>query len=300
MKHIDTIKDYCKQINIHPPKHDEFDARTFDENMPTVKRKVEPFKHEFYAIGLLIDGTSHNWHGIPNFEANIIFNSPYQLISWDIENDWSGYYIMFTQDYLNQCHFSNTLLSDFPFLKLDQTIPFKVPLEQIQFLKNKFEQTISEYNSNQTDKFKFIESYVNLILLSIKRFSSDIKPGFFASEQNRNADLRIVSRYQSLIETNINSEAAHPNSFSTSFYADQLNIHPNHLNAIVKRITGSTAKQVIQETIIKTSKSLLLQSNLSIKEIAFKVGYEEAAHFSTFFKKATNLTPVQFRGIANL
>ncbi|HEX8576708.1 MAG TPA: helix-turn-helix domain-containing protein [Flavobacterium sp.] len=282
------------------PKHPEFDARTFDENMPTILKKLEPIKHEFYAIGILFEGTSHTWHGIENMKANIIFNSPYQLISWNIENDWSGYYIMFTQDYLMQCHFSNSLLLDFPFLKLDQVKPLSVPEEHIGFLKTKFEQILSEYNSENNDKFKFIESYLNLLLLSIRRFSGNSQVNFPASDQNRNADLKLVSKYQFLIETSLSRKEIKAAFFSTSYYADKLAIHPNHLNAIVKRITGNTAKQLIQERIIQTAKSLITQSDLPIKEIAYRLGYEEATHFSSFFKKITQLTPIQYKTIYGL
>lgn len=300
MKHVTTISEYNKSIGVPPPKYPEFLARRFEENMPTVKRKVDPIKHEFYAIGLLFSGTSHVWHGIPKMQADLVFNTPYQLISWEIENDWSGYYVMFTHDFLMQCHFGSTLLIDFPFLKLDLVKPISVPKEKIDFLKIKFEQILAEYEGDNPDKFKFIESYLNLLLLSIKRFSDGSQSGFFASEQNRNADLNLVARYQSLIETQINQEDVKPEHSSTSFYADKLTIHPNHLNAIVKRITGKTAKQIIHDKLLLSAKKLLTQSDLSIKEIAYKLGYEEPTHFGSFFKKHTQLTPNQFRAINRL
>ncbi|NAS13742.1 helix-turn-helix domain-containing protein [Poritiphilus flavus] len=295
MEYIDTISDYCRHINVPLPKHEEFLCRTFDENMATVKRKVAPFKHEFYAIGLLFQGTAHNWHGIEAMDANIIFNSPYQLISWDIENDWSGYYLMFSQDYLMQCHFAETFLLDFPFLKLDEVRPITVPKDKVEFLHRKFKQIYEEYDSDNPDKFNFIESYVNLLLLSIKRFSANSQKDLGASENNRTADLTLVSRYQSLIDTSLNNERINAKGFTTSYYAEQLAIHPNHLNAVVKRITGSTAKQLIQEKIILTAKSLLGRTDLSIKEIAYRLGYEEATHFSSFFKRYTNFTPGQYK-----
>lgn len=295
MKHITTIAEYCKHVNVHPPKETDFDARTFEENMVTCKLKVEPFKHEFYAIGLLFSSPSNVWHGIPNFQENIIFNSPYQLISWDIERNWRGYYVMFTQDFLMKTHFGDTLLLDFPFLKLDRVGPLTVPREQFEYLKKLFEYILEEFHSERPDRYKFIINYVSLILLTLKRFASNQHEGFFSSQQNRNADLKLVSRYQSLVETNLNSREARPEFFSPSFYASQLAIHPNHLNAIVKRITGLTAKQVIQEKIIQAAKTLLSQSTLSIKEIAYQLGYEEATHFSSFFKRYTSLTPVQYK-----
>ena len=162
-------------------------------------------------------------------------------------------------------------------------------------MKNTFELLLTEYTSYHADKFKFIESYVNLILLTIKRFSADAMPARAASEQNRHADVKLVARYQSLIETRLSQAEIRPEYFGPSYYADQLHVHPNHLNAITKRLTGHTAKQVIQEKVALLAKSLLAQSDLSIKEIAYRLGYDEATHFSSFFKKATSLTPQQYR-----
>ena len=298
MKHLSTIAAYNKEIRVPPPKHPEFLARTFEENMQTVKEKLEPVRHEFYSIGLLIDGTSNVWHGIADMKANIIFNSPYQVISWDIVPDWHGYYVMFSQDFLMNCHFGSRLLLDFPFLTLDQVQPINVPKENQEFLKRKFEQILEEYNSDHADKFLFIESYLNLLLLSIKRFSQHSQSTFTASEQNRSADLLLLSRYQTLIETHFSTNEILPEYFATSHYAELLSIHPNHLNAITKRITGNTAKQIIQNKILHIAKSLLLQTELSIKEIAYKLGYEETAHFNNFFKKATDTSPLQFRQAA--
>ena len=297
MKYITTLSEYCQHINIPLARHPEFDARTFADNMATVKRKVAPFKHEFYAIGILFDGTSHEWHGIKNMKANIIFNSPYQLISWDIQNDWNGYYVLFTQDYLMQCHFGKNLLADFPFLKLDEVGPILVPEEQIEDLSRLFQQLIKEYRSNDNDKFQFIENYLNLILLTIKRWSPKMEASG-GTERNRKADLAIIARYQLLIESNMNASKVSSDYFSTSYYAKELAIHPNHLNAIAKRITGKTAKQIIQQQILQTAKSLLRQTDWSMKEIAYQLGYNETAHFYNFFKKATALTPSQFRASA--
>jgi AraC family transcriptional regulator, transcriptional activator of pobA len=297
MEHLTTIPDYCRHIHVPQPRHPQFDIRPFSDNMPTVLRHMAPFRHEFYVIGLLLEGTSHVWGGIPNLRANILFNSPYQLISWEIENDWDGYYLVFTQDFLMQCHFADSLLTDFPFLKLDEVRPITVPSDQLTYLQRKFEQMHEEYVSGQADKFKFIESYLNLLLLSIKRFVGTSQAGIAPTEQNRTNDVKLIARYQTLIESALNQPDIRPDYFATSYYADLLAVHPNHLNALSRRITGKTAKQVIQERVVLLAKSLLTQSDLSVKEIAYRLGYEEATHFSSFFKKATQLTPLEFKAL---
>ncbi|MEM6264560.1 MAG: helix-turn-helix domain-containing protein [Bacteroidota bacterium] len=295
MKYLDTLEAYCEYLEIPPPGYSGFDIRSFEENMPTIKRQVEPFKHEFYAVGLLYEGTSHVWNGIPQLTANILFNSPYQLISWEIENDWSGYYLLCTQDFLSQYGLSDGLLLDFPFLKLDQVAPFSVPQEKVEVLASLFKDMLTEYRSTHADKFEFIAHYLKLLLLNIRRFQPQSSTWENTTEHNMGADVKLVTQFQEHINSVFNQDEGSSEHYSTSFYADLLAIHPNHLNAVVKRITGKTAKHMIQEQVFLHAKAYLLRSTDSVKEIAFAMGFNEPAHFSSFFKKFAQVTPTQFR-----
>ncbi len=80
-----------------------------------------------------------------------------------------------------------------------------------------------------------------------------------------------------------------------SQYADQLAISVSHLNDTVKAITGTTVSAHIQNQAILEAKRLLGFTQLSIKEIGYEVGYDEPVYFGKLFKKATGLTPLQFR-----
>ena len=80
-----------------------------------------------------------------------------------------------------------------------------------------------------------------------------------------------------------------------SDYAKQLNIHTNHLNRAVKEIMGRTTSEIINERLIQEAKILLRYTSLNIAEIAYLLGFNEAAYFTNFFKKQTNQTPTNFR-----
>jgi len=81
----------------------------------------------------------------------------------------------------------------------------------------------------------------------------------------------------------------------TKYYAEQLHVHPNHLNSVVKRITGKTASQTVREYLTNTTKSLLRQTVLSIKEIAYRLLSKDPTHFNALFKKACGMTPQAYR-----
>ena len=80
-----------------------------------------------------------------------------------------------------------------------------------------------------------------------------------------------------------------------SDYANMLNISSPYLNEIVKRITGFTTSYWIQQEIFLEAKRLLINTNLSAKEIAYQLGFEDYAYFTRLFKKINNVTPIAFR-----
>ena len=294
MKTITTIKDYCREINVSDPKHPFFDIRKFEENMKTVNEKQSPFRHEFYAIALRNSGDNIEVNG-KLLESNLFFNSPYQIITWDIKPDWKGWYIIFDREFLGLNPNWQNFIIDFPFFRLDKVSPLELPKEDAILANSIFEQIFFEYHSNNNDKFLFIQAFTQLLLLITKRYFSKSALNNDVKQDSRTSDILLVSRFQSLLETLITNEDSNSEIRYPSFYAEKLSVHPNHLNAVVKRITGKTATNIIQNQMVISAKSLLRQTNLLVKEIAFKLNFIEPTHFNSFFKKATTLTPQQFR-----
>lgn len=242
---------------------------------------MEPFRVEFYGIGVMTAGTADANLG-KLFDANVVFYSPYQLISFKgVQKNWKGYYIMFDQDYLSSCSFGSNFLTDFPFLRLDNVHPVSITAQEVEQLMPILEKIHQEFNSGNSDKFILIESYLTLLLHYIKRATATIR--IEDTDYRNKAEVNLVSQYRSLIEQYLSKDNLKKDFLSTAFYSEQLNIHQNYLNAVVKRVTDKTAKQLIQGALTAKSKSLLIQTSLSIKEISFHLKFEEPTHFSNFF-----------------
>lgn len=294
MKTITTIEDYCNEINIPSPRHSHFDIRKFEDNAKTVSLKPPPFRHEFYAVALKNSGDNTEVNG-KFLERNLFFNSPYQIITWDIKPDWQGWYIIFDREFLGLNPGWQNFIIDFPFFRLDRVSPIDLPKEDADLANKIYQQIFDEYHSDKTDKFLFIQAFTHLLLLITKRYFDNVPSNRNNNQDNRTADILLVSRFQSLVETLMTNEDANSEIRYPSFYAEKLTVHPNHLNAVVKRITGKTATGIIQKQLLVSAKSLLRQTDLSVKEIAFRLHFTEPTHFNSFFKKATAFTPQQYR-----
>lgn len=304
MKHFKSISDYCKAIRIASPKQAYFDIRSFEENMPTVVECMESFKHEFYAIAIKVEGSGKAISGhYTNFPegATVFFNTPFQLISWDIIPNWKGYYLMFSKEFIIQSKYLQNLLSEFPFLKIDNSPPFEVKPEEVSKLLFIFEAIYEENQQLKQDSNIIIESQILVLLNFIKRFFKATVSDEEAANEYRKADVHLLSRFQTLIETSFyNVHTKEKSTHSPSYYASELAVHPNHLNAIVKQITGHTAKSHIHKHILGLAKSRLLQTKMTVKEIAYSLHFESPNNFSSFFKKIAGLTPNSFRKEHNL
>jgi AraC-like DNA-binding protein len=114
-----------------------------------------------------------------------------------------------------------------------------------------------------------------------------------------NASQRISTLFMELLERQFPIDEDHRkiNLRSPSDFAEQLNVHVNHLNRAVKENTLKTTTAIITERLLKESKVLLRHSNWDISEIAYALDFKEATHFSNFFKKHVAVSPTQFRKI---
>ncbi len=72
-------------------------------------------------------------------------------------------------------------------------------------------------------------------------------------------------------------------------------VHVNHLNKVLKEVTGSTTTEIISNRVTQEAKILLKQTHWSVSEIAYTLGFDDLANFSNYFKKQTSFTPLAFR-----
>nr|WP_250149131.1 helix-turn-helix domain-containing protein [Flagellimonas sp. 389] len=96
---------------------------------------------------------------------------------------------------------------------------------------------------------------------------------------------------KNLIELLKDHHAEHRN---LEFYADKMNLSIKALSKKTRAKMNASLGQLIRNELISTSKKLLLQE-ASIKDIAYKLGFEEANHFSHFFKNYTGSTPTDYK-----
>src|SRR5258706_8669645 len=147
--------------------------------------------------------------------------------------------------------------------------------------------------SNSPYKNKVIVHLMVLILINLKLyFWYDYDP---IKEGNRSS--HIVKTFKRTLEKHYRdlSKGNTDKLFRIREYADEQHLHPNYFNTVIKSKTGKSVGAWIIYKTIAEAKSLLTNSDLSIKEIAYRLGFAESPHFSNYFKKHTETSPALYR-----
>ncbi|PZU86142.1 MAG: AraC family transcriptional regulator [Chryseobacterium sp.] len=154
---------------------------------------------------------------------------------------------------------------------------------------------------------KNLDNCAQLLYLYHKKSNSDLKivqslldaytgmlASVFAEKSNledikESRALKLTRQFKHLVKQRFKSLK------SPSSYAELMNISPSYLSEVVKDITGNPAGYWIQQEIIIEAKRLLFYTDLTIKEIANQLGYDDYAYFSRLFSKLTKQSALDFR-----
>lgn len=82
---------------------------------------------------------------------------------------------------------------------------------------------------------------------------------------------------------------------SVGFYARQLCITPKYLTTLIKRISGKSVSEWIDNYVILEAKTLLKYSNMSVQEIAYYLNFPNQSFFGSYFKRNACMSPSQYK-----
>ena len=144
-----------------------------------------------------------------------------------------------------------------------------------------------EFSNYLNRRLELIKGLLNIFLIY---FSRNLKEPVNEILQNREAEL--VRKFMGLLKKNYIQQKM------VCDYATQLCVTPNYLNRTVKKITGFTASHHIQQQIILEAKRKAIFSSVTMKEIAYTLGFDNLAHFSKFFKNNCGMSFTDYKKTA--
>ena len=247
-----------------------------------------PHRVNFFMIMIISSGQGSHFIDFKNYrfkEKSILFIAKDQVHSFSQEENAKGFLIIFTEQFLNEnLVVSRHLSESYIYNYLNRNPVITNSEERFFILADLMNQ---EYTfpdkSNSAEAIRYLLHLFLLKAESITRekFQGSIHPNH----------LILFDRFNDFLLTNYSQTR------NVKDYAEHLNISYQHLNSVCKEIRGITAKEYVDEFITLEIKRYLAGTNLSNKEICYRVGFDEPTNLSKFFKKNSGFTLNEFKNI---
>ena len=232
-------------------------------------------RHQFYAVYWIHEGTGVHIIDFQDYELRkdrIFFLRAEQVHLMRPDSRLLYSAVQFTEAYLRLFEGnSNAELPQFIDLNNDNE------RKRFALLLNEIER-----ESRLTDNAAILQGEIYLLMHELLRSGS-------GSQQNAQPLPDVLVNYRRLIDQHFAQK------HQVAEYADLLSVSANYLNVLCGKHLGLSALALINKRIVLETKRRLMDSQMSVSEIAYSLGFNEMSYFSRFFKRMAGCTPGEFR-----
>ncbi|WP_392470217.1 helix-turn-helix domain-containing protein [Sphingobacterium cellulitidis] len=226
-------------------------------------------------------------------DGTLVFISPGQVI--DVENKVDiyqpkGHGLIFHPNLIKGTSLNN-MIEDYHFFRYNTNEALHLSRNERNIIMDCFKKIQYELN-HAIDKHskKLIASNIELFLNYCERFYDR---QFITRES---ANKGVLEKFEQVLNAYFSSEKPTTLGLPTvSNMAESLNLSANYFGDLIKKETGKTAQEYIQLKTIDIAKSKIFETDKTINEIAYELGFKYPQHFSRLFKNKEGITPLQFR-----
>jgi len=304
--HINTVSQYHQLLGLPLPEHPHFSVVEMNTVRSPEMAGGITVTYGFYVIFLKRDpdGKFKYRYGQRSFDlavsaadqendfdaSKLFFMSPGQVLGIEANNveasEISGWMILVHPDFLWKSQLAKTINQhEFFHYSISESL-FLAPQEEKKIVS--IIHHIQEEYQSKIDKFSqdVVIAELELLFTYAERFYNRQ----FVTRKITNHG--ILEKLEDLLNDYFNHEKGIP---SVQYISDQLNISPNYLRSLLKSFTGLNTQEHIHKKLIEKAKEMLSNSELSVSEIAYQLGFEHAPSFSKLFKSKTSFSPLAFR-----
>lgn len=256
---------------------------------------ISPNRREFFKIFHMTSGTGILTVGLHQYQmspGDIAFLHPDEIMSWQTTStETGGHFCLIHPKYFDHdAEHVHQLMRNYPHFKATNTV-VRLTIEQSEIVNRHFENILKEARTENEDKKQALLLYLQMMLIEVQRAGKNI------GNIDAPKSYGYLHNFLSLLESSFHLDDKETSvKFKTAAgIADQLHVHPNYLNTIVKQSTGKTVREHIQERLLYEAKSLLLRTDMNISTISDGLGFSDPAAFTSFFKKKERVSPSSFR-----
>jgi AraC family transcriptional regulator, transcriptional activator of pobA len=297
---ITSVSQLHQMLGLEKPEHPLITV--IDYSRCSIKPEYYNFRlvTSFYLVSLKTPAPVSLQYGRQYYdfeEGTMIFMAPDQVFSLgepNEETDYQGWVLFFHPDLILPSSLGNKI-KNFGFFSYSVSEALHVSDEEKKMLDLLIQSIQREYQSklDQHSHAVICTAIEQLLNYSQRFFSRQ-----FITRQKQHLDL--VSHFEKLVQEYLESKTlAEKGLPQVEYFAEQLNLSSGYLSDLLKKETGKTVKEYLNHQIIDKAKNKLLNSNDSVNEIAYSLGFEYPQYFNRLFKTKVGMTPMAFRNLTN-
>ncbi|MFT6981267.1 MAG: AraC-like DNA-binding protein [Crocinitomicaceae bacterium] len=293
---IKSVTEVHKLFGLDAPAHPLI---TIVRQWPKVDFDFEGTKvsSELYLLSMKgkVNGTKFQYgrNSYDFEEGTLVFMAPGQIAAFTDpieELDDSGWSILFHPDLIRKSELGKAI-KDYSFFGYEVNEALHLSEKERLFLIELVAKIDMEINQN-IDKHS--QELIIQNLESILKYSNRYYDRQFYTRSNLNKDF--VVDFEQFLKNYFNSDELQKNGIPTlAICGKALNMSGSYLSDLLKLETGRSAKDHIHSFIIEQAKTILLNSNGTVGEIAYGLGFDYPQHFSKLFKTKTGMSPSEYR-----
>jgi len=262
-------------------------------------RQLRKMSYGFYVVFLKEIKCGDLKYGISNYdyeEGTLVFLAPGQVIGSKGDEYYQpqGLALVFHPDFIRGTSLARKM-NDYSYFSYTTNEALHLSERERQIIMDCFAKIRYELE-HAVDKHSktLIASNIELFLNYCVRFYDRQ----FITRDNSNKG--ILERFETVLKTFFNSDAPQEVGLpSVAYCAGELNLSPNYFGDLIKKETGKTANEYIHLKLIDVAKEKIYDTNKSVQEIAYELGFKYPQHFTRMFKQHTGTTPMEYRNSLN-
>ncbi len=293
---VETISQMVDILGLEKPKHPlvyVVDMKKFcmpEEVKTNPELKVST---GFYSI-FLKDSDCALQYGRNTYDFNegfMSFIAPGQVIGGASEGETRyGWGLFFHPDLIRKSTLG-TSIGGYHFFSYDVHEALHLSKKEEEILEDCISKIEFELDQNiDAHSQQLLISNIELLLNYCNRFYE--RQFHTRSDHHKDVVGTIEGEIKAYFENNIQQELGMP---TTTYLAEKVNLSPNYLGDLLKKETGKNTKEHINDFVIDRAKTVLLNSDLNVSEIAYDLGFNYPHYFSRLFKQKTGMTPAKYR-----
>lgn len=300
-KKIDTLRDLPEMIPVFREFYEDWTVRVFNREQHECRNYLSPNRRDFYKILLITKGIGLFTTGMNSYYIDtltILFIHPNDIISWKnlSPSEVGGYYVLFKKDFVQEHGLLKVAIEKYGLFTQTNKQVVRLSDEKTVTINALFERMKAEELASASFQEEAIQAYLQLLLVESARHADFPAPDQLSTDAVTSDYHYIYQFFRQLEQEAAQINYDRPIRLKTAKeFAADLAIHPNYLNALLKKYTGENVSSHIKNRLLEEAKVLLLQTEWTLQEIGTSIGFAEQPNFSQFFKKNTGLTPAAFR-----